>query len=108
MNSHTSKGKGSSSTSDTSVSHSPVTAKEVHQIPTSVPDQKHVWKSRRHVHTPRIMFLDPSDDPLSDAESFDKDDMYGSDSGVETISLRSGSKEQDQQLNECMVCTCPD
>jgi hypothetical protein len=38
------------------------------------------------------MFLDPLESPSSDAKSFDEDDMYGSDSGVETISLASGSK----------------
>ncbi|KAN0127850.1 hypothetical protein V8E53_014297 [Lactarius tabidus] len=35
-----------------------------------------------------LMLSDPLDSPSSDARSFDDDDMYGSDSDVETISLR--------------------
>ncbi|KAN0135974.1 hypothetical protein V8E53_006135 [Lactarius tabidus] len=35
-----------------------------------------------------LMLSDPLDSPSSDARSFDEDDMYGSDSDVETISLR--------------------
>jgi hypothetical protein len=50
------------------------------------------------------MFSDPLDSTSSDEQSFDEDDMFGSDSDVETISLTSGSKEV-SQTSEDMVWT---
>jgi hypothetical protein len=35
-----------------------------------------------------LMLSNPLDSPSSDARSFDEDNMYGSDSDIETISLR--------------------
>ncbi|KAH9171291.1 hypothetical protein EDB89DRAFT_1907147 [Lactarius sanguifluus] len=50
------------------------------------------------------MFSDPIDSSSSDAKSFDEDDMYGSDSNAETISLKPDSMEpysnQAQSTNE--------
>jgi hypothetical protein len=53
------------------------------------------------------MFSDPLDSSSSDTRSFDDDDMYGSDSGVETISLKHDLKEKARDNKETMVCTCP-
>jgi hypothetical protein len=51
------------------------------------------------------MFSDPLDSSSSDDQSFDEDDMYGSDSGVETISLGPESKDEIQSLNQDLVST---
>jgi hypothetical protein len=51
------------------------------------------------------MFSDPLDSPSSDSKSFDEDDMYGSDSDVETISMKPSSNEQDRSPTGHMVCT---
>jgi hypothetical protein len=50
------------------------------------------------------MFSDPVDGSSSDTQSFDEDDMYGSDSGVETISLAPLSNTQAKTTGEHMVC----
>jgi hypothetical protein len=50
------------------------------------------------------MLCDPLDSSSSDTQSFDEDDMYGSDSGMETISLKPSSKEQARSADEHMVC----
>jgi hypothetical protein len=39
-------------------------------------------------HPSPLMLSDPLESPSSDTMSFDEDDMYGSNSDVETISLR--------------------
>jgi hypothetical protein len=53
------------------------------------------------------MFFDPLDSSSSDTQSFDEDDMFGSDSGVETISLKPESEEQASPTNEYTVCIWP-
>jgi len=51
------------------------------------------------------MLSDALDSPSSsDAKSFDEDDMYGSDSGVETISLKRPFQALNV-ANESPVCT---
>jgi hypothetical protein len=49
------------------------------------------------------MFSDPVDD--FDTQSFDEDDMYGSDPNAETIPLKSVSEVQDVSNNDYCVCT---
>jgi hypothetical protein len=53
------------------------------------------------------MFSDPVDGSSSDAQSFDEDDMYGSDSGVEKISLAPHLNVQVGMSNEHMACHLP-
>ena len=48
----------------------------------------------------QVLFQDPIDDESSDAESFNEDDMYGSDPDVETISLISRSTSNVLELND--------
>jgi hypothetical protein len=43
--------------------------------------------SHRRVRVSPIMFSDPIEDFSSDVESFDEDDMYGTDSEIESIPL---------------------
>jgi hypothetical protein len=50
------------------------------------------------------MLSDPLDSSSSDTRSFNEDDMYGSDSGVETISLKPDLKEKERDTKETMVC----
>ncbi|KAH9037548.1 hypothetical protein EDB84DRAFT_1560566 [Lactarius hengduanensis] len=85
--SHTSKGKH--------VSSSSMTSKSDRHISTT---RKHVRTSDLHpLHSPD-MFSDPVDD--SDTQSFDEDDMYGSDPNAETFSLEPGPKVQEVSNNE--------
>ena len=50
------------------------------------------------------MLSDPLDSPSSDAKSFDEDDMYGSDSDVETISLKRPSQVAAPDSDASLVC----
>ncbi|KAH9013775.1 hypothetical protein EDB85DRAFT_1899556 [Lactarius pseudohatsudake] len=85
--SHTSKGKH--------VSSSSMTSKSDRHISTT---RKHVRTSDLHpLHSPD-MFSDPVDD--SDTQSFDEDDMYGSDPNAETFPLEPGPKVQEVSNNE--------
>ncbi|KAH9031491.1 hypothetical protein EDB84DRAFT_1438902 [Lactarius hengduanensis] len=60
--------------------------------------RKHVRTSDLHpLHSPD-MFSDPVDD--SDTQSFDEDDMYGSDPNAETFPLEPGPKVQEVSNNE--------
>ena len=61
-------------------------------------------RATRPPHASPIMLSDPLESPSSDAMSFNKDDMYGSDSEVETISLRPFRAEQHMNTNNSMVC----
>jgi len=49
------------------------------------------------------MLSDPLESPSSDTMSFDEDDMYGSDSDVETISLKPFLNKQETNANESLV-----
>jgi hypothetical protein len=51
-----------------------------------------------------LMLSDPLDSPSSDARSFDEDDMYGSDSDVETISLRPFRAQPAINAGDSLVC----
>jgi hypothetical protein len=54
-----------------------------------------------------LMLSDPLESPSSDMISFDEDDMYGSNSDVETISLRPYRIQQQLQANEAVVFVRP-
>ena len=54
------------------------------------------------------MLSDPSDSSSSDTRSFDVEDMFGSDSEIETISLPSGLPQEVEVAEGCMVCTYRD
>jgi hypothetical protein len=52
-----------------------------------------------------LLFSDPLDGTSSDDQSFDEEDMCGSDSDVETISLGFRSSDQMQSsINQSVVC----
>lgn len=55
---------------------------------------------RRNIKTSTILFYNAVDGSASDTKSFDEDDMYGSDSDVETISLKPHSDTQPTMTNE--------
>ena len=61
---------------------------------------------RKHHHDPGdlLLFSDPLDGTSSDEHSFDEEDMFGSDSDAETISLRVRSNEKKQSFDEQVVC----
>ena len=56
------------------------------------------WKRRRarrkNIRTSTVLFYNAVDGSASDTKSFDEDDMYGSDSDVDTISLKPHSDIQ--------------
>jgi len=54
-------------------------------------------------HSP-LMLSDPLDSPTSDTRSFDEDDMYGSDSDVETISLKCPCEAPATESDASLVC----
>jgi hypothetical protein len=87
-----------------SVSQEPDALLLGHQANKMVPDRKHRRKVRKDDNNPPTMLSDPLDSSSSDAQSFDEDDMYGSDSGVETISLKPDSNNEARETEEMMVC----
>ncbi|KAI9432529.1 hypothetical protein H4582DRAFT_2083395 [Lactarius indigo] len=94
MESHTSKGKLVSSTSKPS------------QYTSTIHEHKRISRSPP-LHTP-TMFSDPVDDSPSDTQSFDEDDMYGSDGDVETISLKPllehvSEEQETSSINQCVA-----
>ena len=54
-------------------------------------------------HSP-LMLSDPLDSPTSDTKSFGEDDMYGSDSDVETISLKPPCEVPATESDASLVC----
>lgn len=72
--------------------------------PSNAPDRTHKRAGRSDGRTSPLMFPDPEDDLSSDTESFDEDDMYGSDSGGETISLTASSNSQVYIHSDHVVC----
>jgi hypothetical protein len=104
MQSHTSEITRTSSTSHPSGSHTPDAVTRDRQTAHETADRTYKRKARRDVRNPPTMLCDPLDSSSSDTQSFDEDDMYGSDSGVETISLKPSSKEQARSADEHMVC----
>ena len=61
---------------------------------------------QKHHHNPGdlLLFSDPLDGTSSDEHSFDEEDMFGSDSDAETISLGVRSNEKKQSFDEQVVC----
>ena len=57
----------------------------------------------RVYHSP-LMLSDPLNSPTSDTRSFDEDDMYRSDSDVETISLKRPCEALATESDESLVC----
>jgi hypothetical protein len=105
MPSHKSKGKQTVPTSCTSAtpSHTPVLQGQ--HSDSKVHGRKNVQRLPWTVDNSPIMLSDALDSPSSsDAKSFDEDDMYGSDSGVETISLKRPFQALNV-ANESPVCT---
>jgi hypothetical protein len=54
-----------------------------------------------------MLFSDSEDNLSSDTQSFDMDDLYGSDSGIETFSLAPPSDAQVRMTSEQTVCNFP-
>ena len=103
MHHSTSKGKEASTTPIAHVSGSltqdPGNAAKVTVI-------KHkMQKHQKCCHDPSdlLLFSDPLDDTSSDEQSFDEEDMLGSDSDAETISLAFTSNNQRQSFDEQVV-----
>ena len=61
-------------------------------------------RKRRHDPSELLLFSDPLDGTSSDEQSFDEEDMFGSDSDAETISLGFRSKDQKQLFDDQVVC----
>ena len=61
-------------------------------------------QKRHHDPGDLLLFSDPFDGTSSDEHSFDKEDMFGSDSDAETISLGVRSNEKKQSFDEQALC----
>jgi hypothetical protein len=101
MHNSTSKGK-QASTMHTSVppNQEPSDAHDITLIRRKV--NKH--QQRRPDPSELLLFSDPLDGTSSDEQSFDEEDMCGSDSDVETISLGFRSNDQVQPIDMQVVC----
>lgn len=97
--------KHSSPASDNSSLHTPITVKQGSSTTNRDANRTSRWDTRRVIRTPPDMYSDPVDGSDSDTESFHADELYGSDSGGETISLRTAPKQQSQSSDESVVCT---
>jgi hypothetical protein len=53
-------------------------------------------------HSP-VMISDSIDGSSSDTQSFNEDDMYGSDSGIQSISMKPRTKDEVTMSNEHQV-----
>jgi hypothetical protein len=62
-------------------------------------------QSQRRARASPIMLSDSLQETSSDEISFDEDDMYGSNSGVETYSLKPVLQSQQSHAFEGSVCT---
>ena len=107
MQSHTSKGKHTSFVSHTSPTPPSSTVTRHHQSANKAPDQKRKWNVRKDVRLSPMLFSDSEDDLSSDTQSYDMDDLYGSDSGIETFSLTSYSDAQVRMTSKQTVCNFP-
>lgn len=104
MPSHRSKRIRTSLHISTTPTHvSPGSSAQAHQVDDGVHDRKPKQKVNRKTCTSPIMLSDPLESPSSDEKSFDEDDMYGSDSGVETISLKPFLRGPVTETNEPLV-----
>lgn len=104
MQSQTSKRKRISSVSHTSQTNSPTSASQDHHDASNDHDQARKRESRQELRKTLPIFSDPIDYSSSDTMSFDEDDMYGSDSGNETISLAPHSAQANMR-SEHVVCS---
>lgn len=101
----TSKGKEASST--TPIAHASVS---LTQEPGDDAERSGIIRKlqkrrkRRHDPSDLLLFSDPLDGTSSDEQSFDEEDMIGSDSDAETISLGIKSNDKKQTLDEQVVC----
>ena len=60
--------------------------------------------SQQGVYHSPLMLSNPLDSPSSDAKSFEEDDMYGSDSDIETISLKHPCQAAAPDSDASLVC----
>ena len=67
-------------------------------------DPTQLGPGRRRVYHSPLMLSDPLGSPTSDTRSFDEDDMYGSDSDVETISLKCPCEAPATESDASLVC----
>jgi len=100
MNPSTSKGKEASTTC-TSVSFKQESndAAEV----TVIKRKMQIRRKHRHTASELRLFSDPLDSTSDDEQSFDEEDMFGSDPDAETISLGFKSNKKKQSFDEDIV-----
>jgi hypothetical protein len=105
MHSSTSKGKEASTIP---IAHTSVS---VTQEPGEAADgtvimrKMQIPRKRRHEPSDLLLFSDPLDGTSSDEQSFDEEDMIGSDSDAETVSLGIRSDEKKHSFEEQAVCS---
>ena len=68
-----------------------------------IPKRQKPWK-HRHKPGNLHLFSDPLDGTSSDEQSFDEEDMFGSDSDAETVSLVAKMNKKKRPFDEQMVC----
>ena len=68
-----------------------------------IPKRQKPWK-HRHKPGNLHLFSDPLDGTSSDEQSFDEEDMFGSDSDAETVSLVAKMNKKKQPFDEQRVC----
>jgi hypothetical protein len=56
--------------------------------------RRKVIREKRAFHHPEVSFSDPVDELSSDVESFNEDDMYGSDHCMEVVSESTDNEEE--------------
>ena len=72
--------------------------------PSVIKPKMQTRRKRHHDPGNLLLFSDPLDGTSSDEHSFDEEDMFGSDSDAETISLGVRSNEKKQSFDEQVVC----
>jgi hypothetical protein len=82
-------------------------APQGHLTDETIPDLSSKRQFRRDTRNPSVMLCDPLDSPSSAPLPFHEDEMYGSDSDVETIILNPNSKGQARLSDEHTVCSLP-
>jgi hypothetical protein len=105
MHPSTSKGKEASTTpvapSSVSLTQEPGDAADV----TVTMHKRQKRRKRRHGPSDLLLFSDPLVGTSSDEHSFDEEDMIGSDSDAETVSLGLKSNEKKHSFEEQAVCS---
>ncbi|KAF8258426.1 hypothetical protein EI94DRAFT_1815345 [Lactarius quietus] len=95
---HTNAPSGCGLVLDTSAS----TSRDCQHIDNATTHQANKKIQQGRQHSP-VMLSDPIDDSSSDTQSFNEDDMYGSDSGIQSISMKPHSKEEVTISNEVQM-----